>query len=358
MANIVEVGPDNSASTTSLRQIIARAGSRPVHILFVHGIREGDRGSSATFREHMVKRIPGAAFRSSLLGHRVTLPFNPGVTYMGCEVWRTDQAWEASFPFVDRYEYSHDGEGSIIVDEVNWWPLALPLRLQALLLPEAGLAGADREHLKLGAGLDKNGNPLNDGIHFPWIDQTTLTLALAKKPPLGGAAALNGGLKRALMDWGLSDAVIALGPMRRYLHDAMDQAFAYACDRLDAIGPAEFVVVAESLGSFIVFDAYGHGKNSVRSVMDSTSYIYFFANQLGLLELGRLNDPTHRNQLLQGSDQNPLTLHEALKEWGKPSPNDFAPAIKQIIAFSDPSDALTFLVPEIADPKDHCCQLV
>jgi hypothetical protein len=355
MVSILENGPDPLSATKSLGEVIAQSGGRAVHILFVHGIRAGDRGSSEAFRGKLRDRVPGLSEPNGRTTHRLELCTNPGITFMGERVW-SDAGWNASRPFVDRFEFGRPDGGPIILDEVNWWPLVLPLRCQALLVPEADLAGADIEHLRLCAGFDKDGNPLQDDVHYPWLAKEALDAQLAKEPPRGGAAKINGFVKRELMDWGLSDAVIALGPMRRYLHDTIDKAFDLAAAHaVDALGSTEFVIVAESLGSFIVFDAYAHEKAHVRGLLDRTSYLYFFANQLALLELGRLHDPSQGPAARTSTGAPALSVHQALEAWAKqprPEGHDFALApFKQIIAFSDPSDALTFRVPAIPPAK-------
>jgi len=360
---LIEAGPDTLYQTRSLGQIIASSETEPVHILFVHGLRTGDRGASAIFRANLTARLTdilvGTAPSKTELTHRLEVGPRPGLTYMGEAIWPNDAAW-AMGPFVDRYEYARkQGGHAIIVDEVNWWPLALPLRCRALLEPEASLAGADVPNLRLCAAVDKHGEPLNDDIHYPFLAKSRLDALLGAKPPGGGAALANGVIKRELVDWGLSDAAIALGPMKRYLCAAMDQAFSYAADRdKRQKRPGTFVVVAESLGSFIVFDAYARGHGSVREVLDDTAYIYFFANQLALMELGRLNEPSLREPSLRlpswrallGRAKPPapeMSLHGALAAWsGGRGRSDGANA-KQIIAFNDPSDALTFRVPRV-----------
>ena len=355
MTGVLETGPDRLSSTQSLGDIIAAAGAGAVHILFVHGIRTGDRGSSAAFRAGVGAHAPGVSRAPTMIGnHRLPLGPSPGITYMGAAIFETQADWEAGAPFVDRFIFERPDSGPIVVDEVNWWPLALPLRLHALLEPEAALAGADAGHLKLAAGLDDHERPLEDGVHHAWLSKQRLDALLAHKPPLGGAATANGYVKRELMDWGLSDAVIALGPMKHYLHDAIDLAFGYAAAAAQARPtPTQFVVVAESLGSFIVFDAYAHAKSRVQELLDDTAFIYFFANQLALLELGRLHDPSPRAVSMLATTGQPLSLHQALTAWAAPkvrAPRQArpgAPDLKQIIAFSDPSDALTFRVPPI-----------
>jgi hypothetical protein len=360
---LVETGPDLLAETRSLGSIIAGSNGAPVHILFVHGIRTGDRGSSTTFRNSLCMSLKGIGgvdepVRTELNHRLLQGAPNPGVTYMGEPVFPADDAWRGSAPFVDRYEYARaGGRSAIVVDEVNWWPLALPLRCMAVLAPEAELAGPDEDNLRLCAAVDRQGQPLSDEIHYPHLSKGELERLLRTRPKGGGAAWLNGRLKRSLVDWGLSDAVIALGPMRKHLHDAIDQAFAYAAGLHPEGGPpATFVVVAESLGSFIVFDAYGHGKAFVQKVLDRTACLYFFANQLGLLELGRLSQPDQTLELQRTGEAPSLSVHKVLKRWAAQAPRPHAldatpPRLRQIIAFSDPSDALTFRVPAIPDAK-------
>jgi hypothetical protein len=359
---LIEAGPDPLAQTVSLGQIIAASADEPVHILFVHGLRTGDRGASNTFRANLTARLTdilaGTEPSKTELTHRLDIGPRPGLAYMGQPIWSEDAAW-AMGPFVDRYEYPRkEGGHALIVDEVNWWPLVLPLRYRALLEPEAYLAGADAANLRLCAAVDKDGAPLNDGIHYPYLTKSKLDELLDVKPAGGGAAWANGLLKRGLVDWGLSDAAIALGPMKHYLCAAIDQAFSYAADRdKRQKRRGTFVVVAESLGSFIVFDAYARGHGSVREVLDDTGYLYFFANQLALMELGRLNEtsprpPSWRALLGHGKSPAPaMSLQGALTAWsgqGRRMTGPDGPATyRQIIAFSDPSDALTFRVPAV-----------
>jgi hypothetical protein len=350
-AGIVEAGPDHLSQTTSLGAIIAASPDQPVHILFVHGIRIGDRGSSAKFRASLCAHLKLDCSRVQRVTQRLDIGPNPGVTYMGEPVWPDDQAWSKG-PFVDRYQYRVEGRSApVILDEVNWWPLALPLRCKALLAPEAALAGPDVADLRLCAA--------DDDVHFPFISQAELKTLIATRPRGGGAALANGFLKRGLMDWGLSDAVIALGPMKTYLRDAVDKAFEFAAAPYDGdVRPAKFVVISESLGSFIVFDAYAAHNGAARAVLDQTACLYFFANQIALLELGRLNDPSRRaraaaaalGEAAPGTAEE--TIHEALKSWAsRPATASLTglPAFKQIIAFSDPSDVLTFRVPKVAN---------
>ena len=196
---LIETGPDALAQTASLGQIIAASSDEPVHILFVHGLRTGDRGASNTFRANLSARLADilaeTAPSRTELTHRLDVGPRPRLTYMDEVIWADDAAW-AMGPFVDRYEYERKSGGhAIIVDEVNWWPLALPLRCHALLAPEAYLAGADVPNLRLCAAVDSKGRPLNDGIHYPFLSKSDLDQRLAAKP-LGGGAPLADGEPR------------------------------------------------------------------------------------------------------------------------------------------------------------------
>ena len=97
---------------------------------------------------------------------------------------------------------------AIVVDEVNWWPLLFPVKCRSLLAPETDLSGADREHLKLCAR--------SDAGYYPWLTQQELIAALSHKPRSGGGARANAFIKQQIMNWGLADAVIALGPLRTF----------------------------------------------------------------------------------------------------------------------------------------------
>lgn len=148
--------------------------------------------------------------------------------------------------------------------------------------------------------------------------------------------------------------MIALGPMRVYLNYTMDRSFAMAGDDHDDDG-AGFVVMSESLGSFIVLDAMDISP-SVKDVVGRSDSLYFFANQVPLLELARIEGlPDQlpgldkRAQVPAGlptpsSTQSPMST---LRNWA--AGVNLVDRPKQIIAFSDPSDILTYPMPPIAN---------
>lgn len=344
--------------TRSLGDVIAEAGERPVHVIFVHGMRAEGPNTSRVFRESLCRSIgDGCALEpapSTGRSHYIELGSAPPATYAGVPVWRQSEDWTASRPFVDRYVFSRRSGGSIVVDEVNWWPLLFPLKCQFLLRPEAELAGPDKKHLRLCAR--------DVAPYHAWLDATDVEQAIRRKVRHAGGAKANRALKAEIMNWGLADAVIAVGPMRTYLHEAMEKAFEYAGSfEGRSAAEQEFVVISESLGSFVVIDALNAETPTpaVKAVISETHNLYFFANQFRILELARLGGiPSGADGLkLMGTeaDRSPLG---ALAAWAqspsgaqRPGPKGDIVRPRQIIAFNDPSDMLTFEVPQLPGAK-------
>ncbi len=342
--------PAALARTRSLGDAIDQTRDRPVHILFIHGMRADGPGLAGPFMEGLCRYGPircpaGVAAPLTAQRHYIDLGTRPPAEVMGSPVWRDEAEWRASRPFVDRYRFERPGAPPAIVDEVNWWPLLMPLRCRTLVAPESRLSGVDKAHLDLCR---------------PWLTAAEYAAALKGPRVSGGGAWANAVLKRQLMNWGLADAVIALGPARTLIRRAIDEAFGYAA-AFDGRGAAgqEFVVVCESLGSFVVLDAagdrFGDAPNA-REVVAATSDLYFFANQFALLELGRVTGlaavarPGLATPALAASapEVSPFAI---LSQWARPPAARpelaLAPRPRQVIAFGDPSDALTYDVPPV-----------
>jgi hypothetical protein len=158
--------------------------------------------------------------------------------------------------------------------------------------------------------------------------------------------------------------VIALGPMRRFIRAAMNESFV----DVQASGPAnaERIVVSESLGSFAVLDAMKDPHPGVRSFLERTADLYFFANQFALLELARLDGigaegavgaeeaaieeaPEERSVLGVLEELGPVRLAANALEAFPAGVEPVEP--RQVIAFSDPSDMLSWRVPKLAGVK-------
>lgn len=363
--------PETLEKTQSLGKLIASA-TKPVHIVYVHGMNVEGPGASDKFRKGLCRYVAGLCpegFEPTGTTQMLPLGERPNATYLEQPIWRDEDEWKASTPFVYRYVYPRTGAPPVIVDEVNWWPLLFPPKCRFIVQPEINLSGVDKEHLRLCAR--------NDAPFHAWITPAELRAALAHKPVSGGGAWLNKKLKQSVMNWGFSDAVLALGPLRSYFRQAMNLAFDYAShfDATDVEGQ-DFVVISESLGSFAVLDAFGNifnDSHEAQRVGERTAHLYFFANQYALLELGRIDGIPESSRINGGpppeaipgtaamAPAESLTRH-LLRRWAYARPRtaelEFAARPKQLIAFSDPSDLLTFPVPKLRDENGTDIALV
>jgi len=341
----------------------------PVHIFYVHGMGATGPGASAQFREELCKRLKGCSpLKISSTVHRVDLGDRPKVTVGGSDIWDDDTKWKRSQPFKITYTLPRGSGEPVVVEEVNWWPLLLPFKCKMLVGPDAKLSGANKEQIEICKRdhhvlTGDNESPL----YYPWLKDFQLEPATSFWGRRGGAA-LNASLKQSIMNWGMADAVLVNGPMRSYFHKAMRSAFGASLpkDQLDR----RFVIISESLGSFVTLDAFGSDvSNSIFSgILRRTYALYMFANQYALLELGRVDMGSSGGQQSvsavspgenppQRASQAPeaQSVLRALEKWADPGEGGneaLSPTfgtsrkeVRQIIAFNDPSDVLTFPMP-------------
>lgn len=385
-----------SSMQPSLGRALCTAGRGTVHILYIHGIGAEEAGGSWTFQKHLcaflkgcpVPKQPVSVSRDEAQDGPFASATPPSYEYMGSQVW-TAENWRASRPFVDHYVLHRDNGGPVIVDEINWWPLVLPLKCRNIILGEANLAGPDKELLDLCAGKSDPHRPNEQ--RYPWITPAQAKAAESLPPR---AARFNRGVKNNLMDWGFADPMMAVGPMGQLFREAMLQLFAKSASftakgtgsddaRLDsqgASGQREFIIVSHSLGSFLVFSTLRDRVNAGRCaafanaplpqseagpisataedraacyILEHTSMLYFFANQIPLLYLATINPPqppgsaqaegaadlTRQMQILQT-----LRQHVGRTEI-------------HITAFNDPSDLLSWHFPPIANTVVENCSV-
>jgi hypothetical protein len=177
--------PNTLRRTTSLGELIAKTTNRPVHIVYVHGMRADGTGASLAFQAGLCKYVAGvcAADARPNRSARTFLDIGPRppATYLDHPIWLSDDEWKASTPFVDRYVYARKDAEPIVIDEVNWWTLLFPVKCRLLLVPETDLSGADKAHLRLCAR--------NDAPYYSWLTQRQLDDLLAHKPISGGGKA-------------------------------------------------------------------------------------------------------------------------------------------------------------------------
>jgi hypothetical protein len=353
VSRVIPDDPDAYARTKSLGDLLAATGTGAIHVIYAHGMAATGRDNSRKFREALAEHL------ASTRQLQAPAPSNPEIrpllereprpteaNFNGTKIWTSDESWQRSKPFVERYTFRRIDKSDVIVDDINWWPLLFALKCRFIVSPDADLTGADAEHLKLCA--------CEKAPYYPWLTKKELDDLLARQPKAGRGASINIAIKRSIMSWGLSDSAMALGPMRAYFRQAMNEAFQYAAQAGETSVDEEFVIVSASLGSFVVLDALfneGRPTEAAVKVATNSSLLYFFANQWALLELDRIQglpdsvDPEQLGEVAKtaGAPVNLLTAWVAAGRHG--GVEDVLP--KQIIAYSDPSDILTYRVPKI-----------
>src|SRR5258708_829596 len=194
------------------------------------------------------------------------------------------------------------------------------------------------------------------------------------------AALFNQYLKNSVVDWGFSDAVLGVGSLHDLFKEAMQQLFVKAAS-FNADGSKsnnwqedkdqQFVLITHSLGSYLALSTLDldHAPGPLLSlpaeatpnsaalyIFAHTSLIYFFANQIPLLELGNIRLPPDSSGDGQESRKTVpgSKFGEYLGRWRtarsaqlKNSVAAGCPSNTQIIAWSDPSDLLTYTVPRL-----------
>lgn len=362
----------------SLADSLQRVGGKQLHILYLHGIASNGPGDydSWLLRKGICDFLKDCASPAGELDggteyadqdeFKLNAP-PPTLKYLGSPVWKTDpsgstsQEWNAAAPFVVHWKLTRSSGPAIFVDEINWWPLVFSLKCRQIIRSDASLVGPNADRIKLCSTRKSDGSIPGRFISYDWIDTQEAHTLLALE---SRGALVNRKLKGGLLDWGFSDAVLALGPMRTYLLDGIRQlilkSVAISPDG-SREGPAvpiadqEFVVVSHSLGSYLIFSALDinsaipkkpslqHAEDVYEQVLSRTSLVYFFANQLRLLELADLD----------GASEQDMASH--LEAWGKlrcdylKSLPGFTQTCErpQIVALNDPSDLLTWTVPEL-----------
>ncbi len=150
---------------------------------------------------------------------------------------------------------------TIYLDEINWWPLIFGVKCREIVAEEAALAGPSAKYIDLCASFEPDPNTPGRFKSYPWIESAEATKLKAMP---ARAALFNRNLKNYVLDWGFSDAVLAVGPMRPYLLEGIRQLILKSVNvtadgsRGVALGlrpNQEFVIVSHSLGSYLIFSA-------------------------------------------------------------------------------------------------------
>jgi hypothetical protein len=415
-----EDAPGSIRTMQTLAETLKSADQRPVHILYMHGINSLGSDDSQMFRDSICKiahlcegdwQKAGTEYAD----HGSFAPDAPAPTleYLNARIWtNSNQAeqWRASAPFVTHYVVRLRGHNAVLaVDEINWWPMVLKLKCEQIVPGDAQLAGPNRELLAF-CSQATTADPQNPKrfTQYQWI--TPADAAHLEHLP-NRAALINRGLKTGLEDWGFSDVFLGVGPLRPMIEEGIRQLVAKsaAFDPRAAAGlntlaqgrPAYdwraqlengssddqvFVAVTHSMGSFLLLDAFDPNtaaqpwraaeqgatpdvaeRQALQYVVERTGLIYFFANQVPILELANLTigpaSPAEAagqgTQAAPAAAQAAATLESGLIEKWSQVHNAFEQRLHatqagaqtriQIVAFSDPSDLLTWRVPELRD---------
>ena len=360
-----------------------------VHILYMHGINQIGPLDSALLQKSICKYI-GECKVTRLGRVYADGPFAvnappPLLAYMQVRIWNTKEDWNASAPFIDRFEINGNGHAPILLDELNWWPLAYPLKCKWLIAHEAALTGPSKQQIE---ACTVPTCTLSGGCNLPDPDHPGRYLRYQWIPPAEAAELnrlrrratfVNRSLKNGLMDWGFGDAVMALGPMQEILSAGIRQLLvkslqSMAVDLRTANAEdagQEFFFITHSLGSYlslVALDSDWLGKQSPelsqfkitpeeQKAADyfsaHTAGFCFLANQIELLELARLtaSDEPVPDQCPSTTPATTLAPR-SIAHWGcrrQHYLNQRAPAASkpQIIAWSDPDDLLSWEVPDI-----------
>jgi hypothetical protein len=416
-AKVVEDPNGSLATLTSIGDALDAPDHHPVHILYVHGINQIGSGDSSLLRTSIctelklcdVKDWQNAGVEFPNRGEFADGVNPPTLAYLGSPVWKSADEWHAAAPFVVHWMVHLRGHASVlVVDEINWWPLVLSLKCRRVMVPEAYLAGPDRELLQFCS--DRNAqNPDGKGRFYAWIAPEEAAQLEKVKPH---SVWLNRTLKDSLVDWGLGDVLLATGQLDGILRDGIRQLMAKSAafdpnQTAAASSPGqtaqpynwkaqlhgsktldqEFVGVTHSLGSYLFFNALNPDAPkasapaqsaeqaaqvadedfAVQYIFQRTSLVYFFANQIQMLEITNLETaPQPAAPVLQPPGLNaplpataPAENFRALVNRWKQMQTDFQTSLHpgddaarkkvQVVAWSDPSDVITFRVPKIGD---------
>jgi hypothetical protein len=420
-AKVTEDQNGSLKNLTSIGDALNAPDHHPVHILYVHGVNEIGAGDSALLRESICTRLKlcePADWQNAGTEFADRGEFAPGsnpppLDYLEKPIWRSQEEWRASAPFVDHWVIHLKNHASLlVVDELNWWPLVLSVKCRDIVAAEAHVAGPNASLLEVCSQRAKQ-DPGGLGHFYPWISPDEAA-ALAKVHSKGALA--NRAVKESLIDWGLSDVLIVTGQLRDILRDGLRQLMAKSAAfdptaaaesspasnrrgrydwraqfRRGNVLDQEFVGVTHSLGAYLLFDALSpipagasaapdaeadgarrsDEDSALKYIFERTSLCYFLANQIQMLEVTNL-DTGSGDRSGTGAQTNPAPDAGKAAAPAAPAPNfvelvnrwqqlhdKFQAAVHssdesareklQVVAWTDPSDMLSWRVPRIGN---------
>src|ERR1700751_1625592 len=319
----------------SLGDSLRHSEGKEIHIYYIHGIGSdgpNDYDSLALRRSICVYLRDCTSLAGTPIGewdYADQDQFRPDATvpeleYMDELVWKSADEWRAVAPYAIHFQLTRTDGQNLYVDELNWWPLTFSLKCRQIIASEASFVAPSKARIETCSRREPNPAVPQRFKSYDWITPAEAT-RLSHLPSNGARA--NRALKTGLIDWGFTDAVLALGPLRPYILDGIRQLILKSLADSSAAGVSdattrqpvdqEFIIVCHSLGSYLIFAALDVNQTSVKTstvqqsgnrfdqVFERTSMVFFFANQLRLLERASLDGPSDRN----------LATH--LESWGK-----------------------------------------
>ena len=272
-----------STSFPGIAAIVADAGAQPVDVVLVHGMCTHDTG----WGDRQIDRIAG------ITADHAPAPANGAAAATGIDL-------------VERTR--HIAGGTVRFHALVWSPLTTGLKRQL--------------------DFDTTGTP-------------TACAAAGECRPR--RAQLNGYVKDHLLNDCLADAVIYEGTRHAALRDAMVQTIAQVLDR-DPDSGAPLVVVAESLGSKMLFDALSamleswdpHMRSLGQGAARRLGLLFMGGNQLPILSLAE-QPSTLRTAAPQDALQRFLDLRRRQGDRRMEALRRLA-----VVAFTDPNDLLSY----------------
>src|SRR6201987_3453533 len=359
-------------SPKSLGEELRNPEGKEIHIFYIHGIgSDGPKDrDSRTLRKSICDYLKdcttpeGTPIGEWDYADRDEFQRDasvPTLEYLDEQVWKSQEEWRAAAPYAVHFQLARSNGPALYVDELNWWPLTFSLKCRQIIASDASFVAPSKARIETCSRREPNLAVPQRFKSYDWI--TPEEAARMAHLPAKGARA-NRALKTGLMGWGFSDAVLAMGPLRLYVLDGIrqlilksqgDSRTSGVSDPTRAPVDQEYIIVCHSLGSYLIFSALDINQTTTKTttvkqsgnrfdqVLERTSMVFFFANQLRLLELASLDGPTDRN----------LATH--LKAWGKLRCNYLKskPGASQecrpprITALNDPSYLLTWTVPNL-----------
>ena len=214
-----------SQGSSSLGETLRNSMGKEIHIFYVHGIGSygpNDRDSLA-MRKNLCDYLKDCtAPAGTAIGHwdyadrdefRLDAPV-PTLEYFDERIWKSEEEWHAAAPYAVHFQLARSSGQTLYVDEINWWPLTFSLKCRQFVASDASFVAPNKEKIATCSTHEPNPDVPQRFKSYDWISKDEAT-RLRQLRPKGARA--NRDLKTGLMDWGFSDAVMVLGPLRSYV---------------------------------------------------------------------------------------------------------------------------------------------